>query len=168
MCMQRMWIESVLKIQYSHSHYSYSGWNLSQIFVCSTLYPCMLSLLQIYFHSGQSHFVLLAMHLLIASSWVSCATIFRRAVQAPAFRCKWCYLLGKSIFLSSIASWCRVDSTVVKLIQYIIGSGVATACEMFFTCFLYYLISKPFVITGHVLSQHLLWYETVLLVWSVC
>ena len=168
MCTQRMWIESVLKIQYLHSHYSYSGQNLSQIFVCSTLYPCMLFLLQIYFHSGQSHFVLLAMHLLIASLRVSCATIFRRAIQAPAFRCKWRYLLGKSIFLWSIASWHRVDSTVVKLIQYIIGSGVATVCKMFFTCFLYYFISKPLVITGDVLSQHLLWYETTLLVWFVC
>ena len=52
----------------------------------------------LYFYSGQSHFVLLAMHLLIASSRVLCATIFRRAVQAPASRRKWRYLLVKSIF----------------------------------------------------------------------
>jgi len=135
MCTQRMWTESVSKIHHSHSHYSYSCRNLSQIsrqFVCSTLYPCMFSMLQIYFCSGQSNFVSLPMRLSISSWRVPCATIFRRAALARASRRKWRYLLRRSLFPWPMTSWRRVDSTVVKLMQYIVGSGVVTACEMFF------------------------------------
>ena len=38
----------------------------------------MFSLLQTYFYSGWCNLVLLPVHLLIASSWVSCVTIFTR------------------------------------------------------------------------------------------
>jgi hypothetical protein len=144
MCTQRMWLESVSKIHHSHSHYSYSCQNLSQIsrhFVCSTLYPCMFSLLQIYFCSGQSNFVLLPMRLSIASSRVPCATIFRRAALARVSRRKWRYLLRGSPFRWPMASWRRVDSTVVKLMQYIVGSGAVTACETFFACISVYFIA---------------------------
>jgi hypothetical protein len=145
MCTKRMWTESVSKIQDSHSHYSYSrhqdSSQTSRFPVRSTLYRFMLSLLQIHFCSGQSNFVLVPMRLSIASSRVLCATIFRRAARARASRRKWRYLLRGSIFRWPMASWRRVDSTVVKLMQYIVGSGAVTACETFFACISDYFIA---------------------------
>ena len=34
-----------------------------------------------------------------------------------------------------MTSWRRSDSIVTKLIQYVVGSGTATACETFFACY---------------------------------
>ena len=59
-----------------------------------------------------------------------------------------------------MASWRRVDSTLVKLMQYIIGSGVVTACETFALAY-FILIAKALIVTGHVLSRRSLRYEKI-------
>jgi len=61
-------------------------------------------------------------------------------------------IFSKDLFFRwPMASRRRSDGIVTKLIQYVVGSGVITACETFLACLLECSIDNALFATGHLL-----------------